>query len=194
MPTQVECPDNPAQIASQKMCLTPLSKNLRGLLRPASNKPQQCETPPCKTLKTVHGLTLSVVRHAPCDPPDNKVFDGDFKIIKLVSAFDQDGHHRGFHAGDFVWAGQGNLRIKGRISGVTNVGTHRQPVFQNCQTCDTRGVMEGRLCGKITQGPKHLKGCQVFGAYRFKFDATQNTGGAGAIQGTFEGLVICRCG
>jgi hypothetical protein len=110
-----------------------------------------------------------------------------------VSVFDQDGLHRGFHAGDFVWQGVPGLQVVGRISGVTNVGTHRAPAFKDCQKCDDKGVMEGRLCGQIASTSNvALNGCQVIAAYRINFDPGA-AGGQGAVRGTLEGMIICSC-
>ena len=76
---------------------------------------------------------------------------------------------------------------------MTNVGTHRAPVFKECQSCDDIGVMEGRLCGQIasTSHPA-LNGCQVMADYRIKFDPGV-AGGQGAVRGTLEGVIICSC-
>jgi hypothetical protein len=112
-------------------------------------------------------------------------------VGRLVTAFEIDGEHRGFHAGDFEWTVTAGLKVAGRMSGVTNVGTHREPPFKPCQKCDERGVMEGRLCGQVTtsQDPA-LKRCQVIAAYRIRFDPSRK-GGNGDVEGTLEGLIIC---
>jgi hypothetical protein len=53
--------------------------------------------------------------------------------------------------------------------------------------------MEGRLCGQIRRGPGELLGCSVIGIYLLRFDAGRS-GGEGAVQGTFEGVIVCPCG
>ncbi len=70
---------------------------------------------------------------------------------------------------------------------------HRPPALPACQKCEDRGVMEGRLCGKIvsTANPA-LNGCQLMADYRIKFDPS-TTGGQGGIRGTLEGVIICSC-
>lgn len=79
------------------------------------------------------------------------------------------------------------------MSGMTNEGTHRKPVFEACQECGERGVMEGRLCGRLVDAADpRLAGAQVTAAYRFAFDASED-GGRGAFQGTVEGLVVRNC-
>jgi hypothetical protein len=194
MPTTVQCLDDPATILAQSMCLSPISKNLiRGSLKVTQSNVHQCKVPACTTLKTVHAVHLPVSVNAPCDSNLSKALDGAIDIKILVTAFDQDGNHRGFHAGDFVWTGAG-VTVTGRISGLTNEGTHRKPVFADCQPCDAKGVMEGRLCGQVTTTQvAALKGCQVEAAYRLRFDQGAG-GGTGAINGTLEGVIICQCG
>ena len=80
------------------------------------------------------------------------------------------------------------------MSGMTNVGTHRQPVFDPCQECHDPGYMEGRLCGRIVKADdQRLLGCQVVGAYRFRFDPSEGFQDTG-IRGSLEGAVVCTCG
>ena len=187
-----QCIDDPATILQKEWCLSAVSKDLTGTLNLSDSKSHQCQTPSCKTLKTVHQVKLKAVGHPPCDSQPSHALDGDIAIDRLVTVFDQDGMHRGFHAGDFVWKGAG-LQVTGRISGVTNEGSHRPPACNACQKCDDKGVMEGRLCGQIvsTANPA-LNGCQVVAAYRIKFDPG-TTGGQGAIHGTLEGIILCPC-
>jgi hypothetical protein len=84
------------------------------------------------------------------------------------------------------------LKLTGRMSGFTNVGTHRPPI-KVCQKCNDVGIMEGRLCGQVTEaGSTRLKGCRVLAAYRIRFDASIQ-GGSGAVVGTLEGVIVCPC-
>ncbi len=193
MPNPVQCLDDPGTIFKQNMCLASISKNLlQGTLKLAESKPHECKKPSCKTLKTIHALHLPVRLNEHCDSPLSKAFDGAIEIERLVTAFDQDGNHRGFHAGDFVWKGAA-VTVAGRISGVTNEGTHRKPVFADCQPCDARGVMEGRLCGTVTgTDVAEFKDAMVEAAYRLRFDPAAN-GGSGVINGTLEGVIISPC-
>jgi hypothetical protein len=187
------CLDDPGTILRNEWCLSALSKDLSGTLVLAGSTSHQCHTPPCKTLKTTHHLKLRVVGHPPCDSSTSKLLDGEIAVDRLVTVFDQDGLHRGFHAGDFVWQGVAGLQVDGRISGVTNVGTHRLPALTDCQRCDAKGVMEGRLCGQVTStSHPELNGCQITADYRIKFDPG-TTGGQGAVHATLEGVIICPC-
>jgi hypothetical protein len=191
MPTQ--CLDDPGTILQKEWCLSALSKDLRGTLNLTDSKSHQCHTPSCKTVKTVQVLKVKADSHPPCDSHAGKLLDGTIVVERLVTVFDQDGMHRGFHAGDFIWQGGAGIQVTGRMSGVTNVGTHRAPAFNDCQKCDEKGVMEGRLCGQIasTSNPT-LNGCQVMADYRIKFDPGA-TGGQGAVRGTLEGVIVCSC-
>lgn len=187
-----KCPDDPPALLSQPICLSALSKDLRGSLKLNVSDPHKCAHPECETLKTGHGLAVKVLAHPPCDSEIGGVLNGTITVDRLITAFEKDGLQRGLHAGDFVWLGSGAL-VHGRMSGMTNVGTHREPAFEKCQTCDTRGVLEGRLCGEIVQAKNPaLKGCQVLGVYRIRFKPSKK-GGTGSVLGTFEGTIVCPC-
>jgi hypothetical protein len=187
------CIDDPGTLLQKDWCVSPLSKDLSGNLHLADSKPHECTKPKCKTLKTVQQLTVKVVTHAPCDSHAGTLLDGPLTIERLVTVFDTDATHRGYHAGDFVWHGTAGITINGRMSGVTNVGSHRAPAFSECQKCDDKGVMEGRLCGTIT-APNNpaLNGCQVVGDYRLRIELTP-AGGQTLVRGTLEGVILCAC-
>lgn len=188
-----QCLDDPTAILQKEWCVSALSKDLSGSLHLVDQKLHQCTKPGCKTLKTVHQLSLKAVGHAPCDTHAGALLDGPITVDKLISAFDQDGTHRGIHAGDFVWHGAAGVTVAGRMSGITNAGTHRAPAFSDCQKCDEKGVMEGRLCGQITSTANPaINGCQIVADYRIKFDSS-STGGTGSVRGTLEGVILCSC-
>jgi hypothetical protein len=188
-----KCLDDPATILKQPMCLHALSKNLKGNLKLSVKEEQKCEKPECVTLKTVHVLKLKVITNEPCDSKLGGLLSGEIVVERLVTAFDQNGGHRGFHAGDFTWTASG-IHAAGRLSGMTNVGTHRKPAFEPaCQECATRGVMEGRLCGQILEAKMpEMAGCQIIGSYRLRYDPS-STGGSGTVVGVIEGVLICPC-
>ena len=107
---------------------------------------QVCRQRDCVTLETVHQLELDVVSHD-CNSEAGKLLDGRLGSAQLVHKFmDGDGNNRGVHEGPFRWRAP-DLLATGMMKGVTNVGTHRRPAFDDCQTCKDTGVMEGMLLG-----------------------------------------------
>ena len=191
MSSEIQCFDDPESIREKRFCLNAVSKNLKGELDLVDADEQKCEKPSCKTLKTVHVVSARV-ESGPCDSKPSTLFDGKLVVRRLVTAHDRDGMLRGFHAGDFEWTGA-TVQIIGRMSGMTNVGTHRSPAFKDCQACNETGVMEGRLCGQVVETKdEELKGCQVTAAYRLSFDPSDR-GGSGRFSGTLEGVTICFC-
>jgi len=185
-------PDVPSVLWEANVCLSPLSKDLDGVMNPQDRRPHICHEPGCETLTTTHSLGVYAKAHPPCDDLQwGPVFDGPINVPKLVTIFDKDDMGRGLHAGDFTWSVAG-LQVAGRISGMTNVGTHREPAFfPSCQSCDDTLVMEGRLCGSVvsTQDPR-LKNSQVFGVYRIRFYSVANSSD---VKGTFEGVFLRPC-
>jgi hypothetical protein len=194
MPLDLCTPGN-RDILERNICLSALSKNLEGKLEPLHHALERCVKLKCRTLKTIHFLELQVKTNAPCDSAPGKLLDGNFIVRNLVTAFENgDGTRRGIHEGDFLWKGTGAVAV-GTISGITNAGTHRGPIFKPaCQTCDAKGWMEGRFCGTIRQSRRPaLRGCQVIGTYRFQFKPNRADGGRGGIRGTLEGEIVCAC-
>ena len=185
-----QCFEDPAAILEKAFCVTQTSKDLKGELKLSNSKGQKCKEPECKTVRAKHALKV-IVSKTICDSDPGHFLDGTLGAT-LSTAFDTDGNHRGFHSGDFTWTGVGGLTITGRMSGITNSGTHRKPI-KDCQTCRDRGIMEGKLCGEIIKpGDTKMKGCQVIAAYRIKFDPSEK-GGSGAVVGTIEGVIVCFC-
>ncbi|MEL6983257.1 MAG: hypothetical protein AAFO29_12605 [Actinomycetota bacterium] len=184
--------DEPKPLYRRPICLSAVSKNLSGDLHRLAGKRQDCDEPDCVTLKTVHALRVDVSSYD-CDSEVGKRLDGRFVVPNLVHALDTEGHGRGLHTGSFLWDGTG-IEVEGEISGVTNLGTHRRPVFDDCQQCDERGVMEGRLCGRIVEADREeLIGCRVVAAYRIRFDPSESFQDTG-VTGVIEGMVVCPCG
>lgn len=179
-------------LADKVICLTEVSKDVRGELRRLDAERQVCQGDRCVTLKTDHTLVLEVAAHRPCDRAP--ALDGRFVVRRFVTAFaDGNGLRRGLHTGAFTWIGAG-LRVSGTMSGLTNEGTHREPAFKACQTCDETGVLEGRLCGRVVRADDPaLVGSAVTAAYRFRFEASEDARDT-AVEGTVEGLLVEACG
>ena len=142
MPLDLCTPGN-RDILERNICLSALSKNLKGELKPLHHALERCAKLKCRT-----------PTNAPCDSAPGKLLDGNFIVRNLITAFENgDGTRRGIHEGDFLWKGKGAVAV-GTISGITNAGTHREPIFKPCQTCDAKGWMEGRFCGTIRQSQR----------------------------------------
>src|SRR3954447_23815606 len=103
------CLDDPGTILQKDWCVSALSKDLSGTLHLADSKPHQCTKPACKTLKTVHQVTIKVVAHPPCDSKAGGLLDGTLVVERFVTVFDQDGSRRGLHVGDFTWHGSAGI-------------------------------------------------------------------------------------
>ena len=194
-PTRLRCADSSRDILDNELCLNALSKNVKGDLRLVHAEEQTCEALECKTLKTEHLLLLETARHE-CDSDQAELFNGRIVVKDLATAFqDGDENNRGFHGGQFRWLGVGGLLAVGTLSGMTNAGILRAPVFEReCESCREPGVMTGRLCGFIRRAPTapRLRGCEVFGVYRLQFDPSEE-GEQRRVRGTIEGVVVCRC-
>ena len=110
------------------VCLSALSKDLKGELRGIESERQECRPRDCITLETVHQLDVEVFAHD-CDSRAGRLLDGRLSCGQLVHKFEEgDGNRRGVHEGPFRWRGAGVL-ASGTMTGVTNMGTHRQPAF-----------------------------------------------------------------
>jgi hypothetical protein len=169
----------------ERICMQAVSKDLRGDFSVERQEEQTCKEPPCVTLKGWLTFKVDVTPHKPCDAVP--AFDGQIKG-ELVFAYIKDGHGRGYHLGRFEWAGAGSM-LMGRMSGVTNAGTHRAPA-QPCEPCDRRGHMEGRLDAVVVDG--EYQGCRVLATYVIDFDPGSRVQST-AVHGTLEGVSICPC-
>lgn len=188
------CLDDPEALFENRFCVHNLSKDAHGNLELINSEPQKCAKPGCLTLKTLHRFKVELRRHD-CDSPDGALLDGTLVVERLVTAFERDGLHRGVHAGDFQWFVDAGGLISGRISGITNAGTHREPIFKPCERCDQRGVLIGRLCGEIEQAPPgadYLQRAKIVATYKVSFDPSED-GGQGGVRGTLEGVVVVPC-
>ena len=175
------CEARPADLARAVLCLDELSKDVKGELIIVDADREVCDKLDCVTLTSEHVIRAEVQSHA-CDSEIGKLFDGRFSVKDLTTVYAHGtGMARGLHAGTFVWRTSVGV-VQGRLSGMTNEGTHREPAFKGCQECGERGVMEGKLCGRLVRAadPK-LAGAQVTAAYRFAFEPTEK-GGEGGLR------------
>ncbi len=190
------CKDSAAYILDQSFCLYEISKEAReGELRQVLLEQERCQDQDCTTFKTIHQLELQLTHQDEgCDSEQAKRLDGRLYVCDLTHALARaDFNGRGFHGGSFTWAGQ-QVLATGTLSGITNAGTHRDPVFEPaCQRCHAPGFMEGRFCGVIRRSADPaLLGCQVFGSYRLQFAGTLREH-RNPVRGVLEGLIVCEC-
>jgi hypothetical protein len=171
----------------ERICIWPVSKDLRGELDVADQERQQCSRSDCLTLRGHVKLKAQVHHHAPCDSIMSRPLDGDMEG-EIVLAYIDDGELRGCHIGKVAWRA-GRSTLIGQLSGVTNAGTHRRSL-PDWEPCDRRGHMEGRLDAVVTEG-EH-EGCRLVAAYGIDFDPgaqVQST----RFLGTLEGVLLCDC-
>jgi hypothetical protein len=186
------CDGRPAELARAVLCLDELSKDVKGDLVIIDADVHECRELECKTLTVEQLLRVEVSSHL-CDSRLGTQFDGRITSRDLTTVFvNGSGMRRGMHTASFVWSTAAGI-VQGRMSGMTNEGTHREPAYKGCQECADWGVMEGRLCGRLVRAADPaLVGAQITAAYRLAFDAGER-GGEGALQGTIEGLVVRNC-
>jgi hypothetical protein len=206
---RVACPDDPRLMLEQRLCVSALSKDLRGEIGDHEAERRECDDPRCVTITTRQSLRLVVTPSQPpsggCDRDPAKL-EGILEVQDLVHVFDFDGEtvQRGFHSGDFRWQSPPPpppapplTLVLGRLSGITNAGTHREPVLRRCQGCEARGFLQGRLCGTIVRAEDpQLRGCQVFANYLLRVPELGSDGipAQGGLLGTLEGVLVCGCG
>ena len=87
MPLDLCTPGN-RDILERNICLSALSKNLKGELKPLHHALERCAKLKCRTLKTIHFLELHVATNAPCDSAPGKLLDGNFIVRNLITAFE----------------------------------------------------------------------------------------------------------
>jgi hypothetical protein len=191
---RLRCPDDPKLMLEQRLCVSPLSKDLEGEIGRPEPERRQCDDPQCLTLTTLQPLRLAVrPSRQGCDQ-DPAALQGGLEVTDLVHVFDGDANQRGFHSGDVRWA-SGSTLVLGRLSGITNAGTHRDPVLA-CQECKAGGFLQGRLCASIVRAEdQRLRGCQVFANYLLHAPDLAGDGiPAQRVTGTLEGVLVCGCG
>lgn len=171
----------------EPICMVPVSKNLRGEFDLADRDLQKCKLPKCETLKALHEMKLEVRSNRPCDSVAARRLDGTL-AGRLLFAFIENGNQRGYHKAKIEWSGQNSVLV-GQMSGITNAGTHRDPL-RPCERCDERGHMEGCLDAVVVKGDH--KGCRLLATYVIEFDPSTGSIST-AVEGTLEGVLICDC-
>ena len=182
------CFDDPERLFKDRICLKAVSKNLKGKIAEGSFEKQDCVRPKCKTLKHVTEVSMEVMPHECDSPTSTEALGGTLTIRTLITAFEgHDVNNRGYHAGSFVWT-NATMKIEGNITGLTNVGTHRKPVFDACQKCHEPRTLEGRLSGRFVESANiALRHSLMEASYRLKLEEND------IVQGTLEGVIITPC-
>ena len=179
-------------LADQIVCISPISKNLAGAFSVVDAEPVECDKLDCKTLETTHSFKFSVAGFA-CDSQLGTLLDGVLFGSMVHKFADGDGRRRGVHEATVRWRGRDHTLVTATMRGVTNAGTHRNPVFDSCQECDEPGVMEGLLTGRLVRSDNEsLVRCRVQACYRIRFDPSEK-GPHGEASATLEGAIICPC-
>ena len=101
---------------------------------------------------------------------------------------------RGFDSGGFRWRVEGT-RVVGGLAGITNAGTHRGPIIQECQRYHHPGFMEGRFCGAVEDTEERPRGRRLFGTYRLRIGERSGEGlSEQELAGIREGAeFVCEC-
>ena len=179
-------------LADQIVCISPVSKNLRGAFSLTDAEPEECDKLDCQTLETTNSFKFSVAGF-PCDSQLGALLDGVLFGSMVHKFADGDGRRRGVHEATLRWRGRNRTLVAGTMRGVTNAGTHRTPVFDPCQECDEPGVMEGLLTGRVVRTDhESLVGCRVQACYRIRFEPSEK-GPQAEASATLEGALICAC-
>jgi hypothetical protein len=178
---------DPTHHYKEPICMIRVSKDWNGEIMVPEEDTQRCSDPRCTTVKGLIKIESTVQRHRRCDSVAAGGLDGDIAGLFAFNHIDS-GHGRGYHIGKIDWLGGGSKLI-GRMTGITNAGTHRLPLMQ-CERCEEPGHMEGCLEAVVVVG-QH-KGCRLIATYAIEFDpgvTPQPT----AFRGTLEGVLICDC-
>jgi hypothetical protein len=198
-PCGLPCADKPEDIRCPRMCLTSISKNLRGDVLLIDVEKEECGEPRCVTLKLINFAQMRATSNEPCDTQGAQggLFDGTLKLYDLIHAFiDGSPETRGWHGASFRLEGPDGT-IDGTFSGLTNANTFRDPFNgEHGRECRVQNVMEGRFCGTVQRaGQEQLVGAQAIGTYRLfaeKGFMERNPPGL-PIYGTLEGVIVVTC-
>jgi hypothetical protein len=184
---------HPDEFFSTRVCLAEISKNLTGGLYLLDHDDQTCRERDCQTLKTSHALRAGVESNPPCDSELGQSLDGRFVVRNLVTAFtDGKSKRRGVHVGNFRWLGKG-AQAQGQLSGLSNAGTHRKPIFRDCEPCDAVGYLQGCFRGRVIEAEdRSLLGCDIYGTYRLQVSSWEDAKLV-KVKGTIEGSFVCPC-
>lgn len=185
-------------VFESKECIAEISKIIvRGQIRRIGEpKYDICDSPSCRSFKAKHNFSCILRTNEGCDSKLAKILDGldeptsrpNF-TSEITHGLILNGEGRGAHSGKFHIVGSEDTNVTGILTGITNAGTHH--TFSNeCETCNVKGHMEGRLVGKITKGS--LVGSRIFASYMIRFEHSPEFNDTIAA-GTLEGIIVSDC-
>jgi hypothetical protein len=170
-PERAACPEDPRLMREQNLGPFALSKNLEDRIGRAEGERRECQDPECGNPMTVQPLEFEVRTNAPCDSRQGWLLDSALEVEGPV----HDATQRGFHSGGFRRRVEGTL-VVGEFTGITNAGTHRGPIIQECQRYHHLGFMEGRFCGAVEETEEKSRGRRLFGTYRLRMGERSGEG------------------
>jgi hypothetical protein len=182
-------------VFESKECIDEISKIIsRGAIkRVGEPRYDVCGSPPCQTFKAKHNFACVLRINLECDSKIGKLFTDGLTRPNFTSEITQglimNGEGRGAHHGKYTIVGRDGLRATGILGGTTNTGTH-QTLPSDCESCNVKGHMEGRLTGKITKGP--LIWGRIFASYMILFEPSTEFNDTMA-KGTLEGIIVRDC-
>ncbi|MDX1373723.1 MAG: hypothetical protein R3321_14715, partial [Nitrososphaeraceae archaeon] len=151
----------------------------------------------CMVLNTSHVLKIEI-RSFECDSKTGRQLDGILKA-RLVNKFIENGHRRGIHFGTFEWYGFHDFIILGRLDGITNSGSHHDPL-PKCEKCNQDSHLEGRLDGyiKFQNASDSMYGYKISAMYAIDIDWRVKSepfrqDNYGNMKGSIEGIISHFC-
>ena len=171
-------------------CISEISKKMVNgrLKRIGKSRSDECSSPACKSFKVRHNFECTLRANQDCDSAIARNLNGRLTSPRLKHGLISDGQGRGAHHGNFAIVGTQGTQVKGILGGITNAGTHHGT--SDCEPCNIKGHMEGRLVGDVTKGP--LKGGRIFASYMIFFEHSPEFTNTIA-NGELEGILVRDC-
>lgn len=158
------------------------------LKRIGKPRSDECDSPTCKSFKVKHNFECTLRTNQECDSATARVLNGRLTSSKLIHGLILDGQGRGAHHGNFAIVNTQGTQVIGILAGITNAGTHHGT--SECESCNIKGHMEGRLVGSVKRGP--LKGSRIFASYMIFFEHSPEFTDTIA-NGELEGILVRDC-
>lgn len=174
-----------------KECIDEVSKQMTnaGLRRVGEPKLDKCGSPACISFKVIHNFH-TILKSWECDSETAKILNGELTCPELIHGLKLNGGGRGAHHGKILINGDKGTIVEGIMAGTTNTGTHHTIKGSDCEPCDQKGHMEGRLIANITKGP--LAGGRIFASYMIFFEYSTEFKDTVAL-GNLEGVIVRDC-